>query len=118
MLLVKFRDNYADEFNVNGFTFLKNKEEFELLLVQTWLESSWEGNLKDLWSSSFEVLKEVLDEEANYEQEFYFGSNQELIFENFEDFCSSFTTKEVSDEEYNLLVSLFGTKYGYLPLVC
>ena len=118
MLLVKFSKCYADEFYVNGFTFVKDEEEFELLLVQTWLRDSWTDDFSNLWNASLEDLQDVLEENANYESEFYFGTNEYFVFENFQDYCSSFTTKEVTSEEYNSLVKLFGKKYGYLPLEC
>jgi hypothetical protein len=118
MLLVKFKKCCADEFDVNGFTFVKDEEELELLLVQTWLRDSWTDDFSKLWNASLEDLQDALKENADCETECYFGTNQYVVFENFQDYRSSFTTKEVTSEEYNSLVKLFGNKYGFLPLEC
>jgi hypothetical protein len=65
-VLIKFNDNYADEFDVSGF---------KVMTYDDWVEIE-----KDLLKS--EYLKGPF--------ETYFGSNEALLFNNAEDFLSRF----------------------------
>lgn len=82
--LVTFNDNHGDEFDVNGFTIMTDREvdEFEELASSiTW--------------------------------EFVFYANTEsLNFSNGEDFLSRIEYKEIDKDQYAVLEKIFGGEFG------
>ena len=91
-LLIKFQADYADEFDVYGFWVTTEKE--------------WEKH-KDY------VAKLEADGNITFPYEAYFGTNEALEFYNMEDYLRNFKVQEITDEQYNALVSLFGPSYSW-----
>ena len=85
MLLVKANVNYADEFDMEDFT---------TMTVETYKEL-------------VELLKNHDDE-----IEWYFGSNEELSFNNGQDLLDCFEVVKISEEEDEVLDKLFGGSFG------
>lgn len=136
MVFVSFEDNYADEFDVYGLALYKTREEFLLDLYKTWLfeylESGEcpevEGYLKandedfdDYFEKvTLEELKGFIKAADKYyednEQEFYFGTNEAVIYESFKEFQKCFKVKDITDEEYKTLKKFIGETYGVFPM--
>lgn len=137
MVLVKFNDNYADEFDVFGFAIYNSKEDFLLELYKTWLFEYLEsGNCPKLefilqendldFDDFFEEatikdLEPYLEASDTYYQEdspreFYFGTNEEVIYESFDEFKNAFEIKDISKNEFNTIKNLFGDVYGVFPI--
>lgn len=88
--LVIFKDNYADEFDVESFAITDSDEMPKLFgLVNLYFE--------------FFPKKEL---------ELYFGTNEALIFEDYESFHRCFTIHNISEQETNVFYKFFPT---YLP---
>jgi hypothetical protein len=82
--LVIFSDNHGEEFDVNGFRLMTEKE-----------------------ADKFEDLAN------NINFEFHYYANSEcLSYSNGEDFLSRIEFKPVSNEEYEKLDKLFGGQFG------
>lgn len=95
-VLVTFWDNYADEFDVQGFTICRAKQ--------------WEEYVEDL------------EDRGQWPQAYYFGTNEGLEWVSFEDYRRNFGVEEITKEEYKTLKKLFGIKnlydeYGVFPLI-
>jgi hypothetical protein len=88
--LVKYEDNYADEFDIQGFRIFT---EVELKAFKTLVKT------------------------AKYPQEVYFGTNESISYDSFTDYMSRLDIEEVTEEEASLLTKLFGydttTEYGF-----
>jgi hypothetical protein len=113
-LLLTYHQNYADEFDVEGFLVLS--------------ESDWEKH-KDLAARVFGPKEEAAKkkaEEAKKKKEYYydrgvevevgFGTNEEVTYHSLEDYLSSFKIKELTPEQYKVLDELFGVhtkEYSY-----
>lgn len=91
MILVKFNDNYADEFDVDGF---------RLYTKENWIK------IEALISAHFK---------ENGEWEFYFGTNEGIEYYDLETLVSTLVISEVSEEEVKTLIKLFPRceSYGY-----
>lgn len=87
-ILVKFNDNYADEFDVDGFMVIsKNQFDKDVELVKKWF--------------------------ADYgDAEFYFGTNEALSYDDFDDWFNSFSVTEITDDEAQVLTKLFGNSWS------
>lgn len=96
--LIKYCDDYADEFEVEGFMILNGKQ-------------------MDEWESKFEELRKCFNNHCNFE--FYFGTNEWVDYSSFEDFNKAFDTQKITKNEAVFLSKLtnnFGT-YGIIPTV-
>ena len=80
-VLVKYYDQWADEFDIHGFFVTTEKE--------------WNKILDDL------------DKKTSYPQERYFGTNEFVEFASFEDFYNRLTVKSISEDEFITLGRLF-----------
>ena len=86
-VLIKFEKNYADEFDVVGFHV-----------------------------SPAVVWEEDVEEARNYflnggnPVEVYFGANEALVFEDFDDFNRAYTTKPLTIDEAKVLFDCFDSK--------
>lgn len=89
--LLKYEDNYADEFKVEGFTIYDSTYRH---IVQAII-----ANFKDL--------------EGSYE--FYFGSNQWIEYKTFKSLFNRFEIIEIPFDEYTYLRKTFGLEYGIIP---
>ena len=78
MLLIKFKDNWADEFDISGW-FVSSEETWDAFKAQ-----------------DFEP------------REIYFGTNEGIEYESKADYLSRFKTKAISDSDAEVLVRLFG----------
>jgi|JI10StandDraft_1071094.scaffolds.fasta_scaffold66129_7 hypothetical protein len=92
-IFVEFDNNYADEFDVNGFRIMDRKN----------------------WEKHLEKAKKTFEEEET--QEVYFGTNEQIIFEGFDDYERSFTVKDITDEEAKVLSKFLGNQYGTFLMV-
>ena len=92
-LLIKFSCNYADEFDVEGFTVWKQSE----------------------WTEHFNHLK---NNPQDFPVEYPFGSNEEITFQSAQDLLSCCKITEISETEYNTFKKLFHNgSYGSLPTI-
>lgn len=83
-LLVKFSGNYADEFQVSGFTVMEKKD--------------WEQYVKDAKAGEWPQARS-------------FGTNEGIQWESVEDHLDAFNTIEITDEQAVFLLTSF-TGYG------
>jgi hypothetical protein len=84
-VLCKYTDDYADEFDIEGFAIFTAKE------FNTWLADQ---------------LAE------HYPREHYFGTNESIEHYNREQFLDTLTIKVIDEQDYNTLKRLFGRTYG------
>src|SRR5271157_230915 len=102
-LLIQFNADYADEFDIEGF------------IVMT--EEQWEAH-KALAKTHFDKkatapLPFPLSEPDSYENrgrhetEVYFGTNEAMIYESYEDYMRSFKVTPLSVQGYDVLKELF-----------
>lgn len=91
-VLVKFSDNYSDEFDVDGFKLFETAAE----------QVDWENALREEWA-------EYSDTE---EMELYFGTNEFIYISKEDYFDRAITIKEITHTEYYFLEENFGTSYG------
>lgn len=94
MKLVKYRDNWADEIKVNGWCLMTDAE------LETW-------NVE--WATRFKHL----DEQGSYF--YYVGTNEEIEYTSLEEFLDSIKIVDISEDEANVLVKLFGKQYAFFP---
>jgi len=89
--LVEQETNYADEFDLEGF----------------WIqEAESEEKLKK------ELVQNLIGERGDFPMEIYFGSNEAVEFENENDYISTLKISEITKEEYDVVVKLFGGAFG------
>lgn len=93
-LLVKYDSNWADEMDIDGFKVLTNEQ--------------WEQYQKD--------FKKHFKEEGYI---YYVGTNEEIEYNDFEEFRNDFNVSEITDEEAAVLEKLFANLstngYGFFP---
>ena len=82
--LVTFRDNHMEEFDVNGFKIMSEKE-----------------------LSRFEELANSITWEFAY-----YANNESLVYSNGEDFLSRIDYKEITKDDYDVIDKIFGEEYG------
>ena len=88
-----YNDNYADEFDVEGFL-LATDEELD--------------KLKKQLQEAFEEMKQYRGAEFNY----YCGSNQSIYYPSYESVLEAYTFNEISKEEYDVIKKTIGDTYG------
>lgn len=111
-LLVRFDSNYADEFDVEGFTFMT--------------ETEWEKHKVDA-AKCFEEFEKLPQDKygrrlgkyggATDGIEVYFGTNEQMIYETLDSYLSSFKVSEVSEEEAAVITKFFGTRGGHICMI-
>lgn len=79
-LLVKYSADYADEFQVSGFSIME----------------------KDTWENYVKIAKE-----GKWPQSRYFGSNEAIQWESVEEHLRDFKTIEITDEQAEFLEKSF-----------
>lgn len=91
--LIKYADDYIDEFDVSGFVTLTSEEmnEFDAAL------------------NRLEKIMKVHD------FTFYFGTNEEMVYEDFEYFLEAISVSVISQKEGTFLLKQFDKKYGIHP---
>ena len=85
MYLVKYEFDYADEFDVYGFQILSDKE----------------------WENIQEAIKRT-----TYPQEYYFGTNEEIIIDSADELLRGFKATKITDEEVEVFKKFFGKSYS------
>ena len=86
--LMNFESDYADEFNVEGFS---------LITLDQYKMYQFLVNNQDKYTESFDIG---------------FGSNQELYFENLSEFLDCIAVAEISTNDYRSINAYFGNNYG------
>ena len=86
--LMKFKNDYCDEFEVQGFSLITLEH--------------------------YKMYKFVFDNQDKYTESFDigFGSNEELYFENLSEFLDHITVFEISTNDYRSINAYFGSDYG------
>lgn len=96
-ILVTFKANYADEFDVEGFTIFDEAE---------WIEHL--AKVETLFA-------------ANNQRQFarYFAINEAIIFKNFDEYKQAFTVKSITHDEEDTIKKLFGTRgcFSYFLMI-
>ena len=93
MILVKFEHNYADEYDVIGYTIMDVDEYF------TFIDAAHE---------SFRQAK--LDSDTITSS---WGGNDCIEFESYDDWRTGITPKEISQEDASALIKTLGRTYGH-----
>ena len=83
-VLVKFDRDWGDEFDVENFEVVEN--------------------------TTVEELKATIKEALNFEEEYYFGSNEGWGFSELS--LEDFSFRVLEEAEYELLKNLFGVRYN------
>lgn len=92
LVILVFNGNYSDEFDVDGF----------LIVEKTW----WEGYKKE--------VEEKFGESA---RDYNFGTNEELIFDDAEDYFSQITELAATQEQIFAVQQVFGSnEFGIFPV--
>ena len=104
MLLIKYDSNYADEFDISGFR------------VMT--EDKWEV-IKANAKKAFDTRDPIDELEKQYrpntqfkELEIYFGTNEFMVYEEYEDWLGDFTTTTLKEREVEMLKKHFGQRFA------
>lgn len=84
MKLIKYNDNYADEFDVEGFLILTDEE----------------------WENQLHISKLVFDTLGSVE--IYFGTNEFIEYDSFDEWLNTFKVKDISDELAKEIIEIFG----------
>lgn len=102
MVLVQYYSNWADEFDVSGFRVM-SKEQWEKHL------SDVETFFKKLFAAPLpEPEKEYSSKNREARQvEVYFGTNEAMLYESFDDYKGCFTVKEITNSDHDVLKRLF-----------
>ena len=91
MVLVKFDDNYADEFDVEGFRVMSAQE--------------WNDYVKKI-----EACK-------NWPQSKYFGTNEGCEWDCFEDYLSCFKIKPLTPGQARTIKESIGESFGFMLML-
>jgi len=91
-VIVIFNDTWSDEFDVSGFMVM-SKQEYA--------------------SNYFTPIAEYFKEYDFWE--YGFGTNEEFVYESFEDFMRTLTIIEISEKHAEIIKSYFGGDYGIIP---
>lgn len=90
-LLISINKCYADEFDVEAF---------------------WVTTVEN-----FEVWKEKLSKSViSEDKEIYFGTNECISFDSYDDIIDSLRIKEISKSEAKTIIKLIGRTYGLIDL--
>lgn len=90
-VLVKYKDNYADEFNVEGYELFN---EFE-------------------WNRTDVEISLWFKNHGSYV--FYFGTNEAMDYESEEDFRETLTIEYLNDQEVETTFLYLPHKFGIVP---
>lgn len=108
-VLVSYKSNYADEFDVSGFCIM-NKEDWEdhkakaVALFEK--RAAKQGPKPDPQSPNY--WREMRNIQEACQVEVYFGTNESIIYETLDCYTRSFTVKDISADELKTLQKFFG----------
>lgn len=89
--LITYRDNWADEMDIDGFSYMTSSEKEEY----------------------FSKFKEHFDQCGSYV--FYLGTNEEIEYSDYKQFKNSFDIKKIEQDEYKTLEKFFSKSEGFFP---
>lgn len=92
-ILIKYEDDYCDEFDVKGFSAICFKSELEYIEYVKYLER---------------IRTEIVEEIS-----LCFGTNEVIYYENGEEFLETLSIEEITEAQYNVISQLKLTSYGY-----
>jgi len=90
--LIKFQSDYADEFDVYGFQIMNEKD-----------YKRFQNTLKE-----YEKYLNINENSLEY----YFGTNESITWESFDDLIKSITISGISAEKTDFLIEQFGDSWG------
>lgn len=91
--LIKYADDYADEFDISGFVMLTSEEMNE-------------------FDAALNRLEKIM---KTRDFTFYFGTNEEMVYEDFNYFLETISVSTFSQKEGVFLLKQFGKRYGTHP---
>lgn len=97
MWLVKLTDNWADEMDLEGFSIMSTGQ-------------------FTLWAKTVEEVAKKIDEGRSFE--WYFGTNEWIVWNSGKDFKEAFSCEVITDEEAEVLKRLLLhelASYGLFP---
>ena len=96
--IVKIDVDYADEFDVQGFELIKSELD--------------QKSFKKQYYDDIEMFADGEDEDI-YPIEGFFGTNENIRFENRKELEEGITIKEITEEEYKVIKKVLGNNYGH-----
>lgn len=105
-VLVKFKENYADEFDVYGFKILeKNKWNEKLEFAKDIFDKL------DVRNKEKQKLSQAKMTGYRYHDteqiEVYFGTNEQVMFSSYEDYLNAFTVIDIPDSDVEIFKLYF-----------
>jgi hypothetical protein len=91
--LIRYADDYEDEFEVSGFVVLTSRE------------------MND-FDTALNVLETIME---STELSFYFGTNEEMVYDDFKFFLEAISVSVLSKSEGAFMLKQFGKSYGTHP---
>ena len=89
--LIEQSCNYADEFDMEGFWVDEGITEQEVL---------------------DKILNNFIEENGDFPVESYFGSNEAMIFEDESEYLDTISIKEITKNDYDVIINILGGGYG------
>ena len=89
------------------------------ILVKLDCDCADEFNINSFWVTTVEEYNRFLKAAAEHDfagEEFYFGTNECMVFHSTDHFLSSISSERISEEYYNALLDSFGDDYGILSI--
>ena len=106
MILVKFDNNYADEFDTHGFSIM-TQYEFDSYIASA-KQAFINAASADLSDSDWKIW-------CDTSVEVYFGTNEQWSWIDYEDFISETKCEQISIEAMKYIVTNIGSEYGMFP---
>jgi hypothetical protein len=117
MILVKFYDNYADEFDTEGFSIM-TQEELDLFLAyarERFIRATSTEKTEYRWYGRPEDNPHIMKYQDK-DVECYFGTNEQWMWADYEDFMYSLSFRRITVKDAWVLENFLGTDYGMFPM--
>lgn len=88
-VLIKHKDNWADEIDLEGFSIMDS----------------------EAWNKKKEEISKIAKSFT-----VYVGTNEEIDYNNGNEFLKTLTVNEISDSEFEFLKKNFGVEFGHCPI--
>ncbi len=124
--LIVFTKNWADEFDVYGFEMVHmDKDDAILYLATNYYYDDIEEDFDYLESPSNECILALMENKRPFSM--YFGTNEEIEWDSFEDYLNDFKFIELTGEEAQAIARAFDrpnavhkdgiytAKFGWMP---